>query len=109
MRKVSALVLLLMVQPAFALEDPTRPVFVGAAEAVQADVRARDYQLSSIQLRAGRRTAMINGESMQEGQVLGQATLARIGSDHVVLQIGDQQRTLFLFENSLKKVIRKAP
>lgn len=105
---LACLVMTVAFQAQAELQDPTRPVFVTApASTLQA--QANDYRLSSIQIQSGRRTAMINGETLQEGQMLGQATVSRIESDHVVIQNGDQQRSLYLYSNTLKKVIRKAP
>lgn len=103
------LLLLPMASLAARLDDPTRPKLL-PDQVQHVDVAAsHHYQLSAILIRGGQRSATINGQTVIEGQSLGQATVSRIEPDRVVLQDGEQQQVLRLYTSNMKKVLRKAP
>lgn len=91
------------------LQDPTRPTFLGDAAIMTATEIRSDIRLSAIQIRADQRSATINGQTYREGQLIGQATVARIERDHVVIQTGENERIVYLFANRIQKVRQKAP
>ena len=71
----------LLAQPAWTMEDPTRP----SAYRAQVSV-ARDYELQSVLLSGARRIAFVNGKALSVGDSLGSAKVVSIDRDRVILR-----------------------
>ncbi len=118
MAKISGMVLailLLFVSGAGSAEnngglvDPMRPVRYQAPAAStivtgpgQADVKS--WQLSAVLISAERSVAVINGTSLQEGQVLDGYRLLQIEPGRVVLKNGQRKIVLHRAGTGLKKI-----
>ena len=87
---------------AAALHDPMRPG--GAAPPSPSTERAPapSYRLDSIILAPQRRSAIINGRLVNEGEMLGRAQITRIEASRVTLRIGNQHHVLTLLPVSIK-------
>lgn len=86
---------------AMALNDPTRPLNFSAKKSEQV------YRLQSVFIGQGRKTALINGQNLQEQQTItnsGGAVVVSIQPYQVVLQKGDKRWTLKLRQQA---VVRK--
>ncbi|WP_199688097.1 hypothetical protein [Noviherbaspirillum sedimenti] len=78
------------------LPDPTRPPAApDAGEAAPA--AASGPVLQSVLIAAGRRVAVVSGQTVQVGDRLGDARVAKIAEGEVVLVRGGQSQTLKLF------------
>ena len=89
-----------------ALTDPTRPPSATAgAPASQQD--ASTTQLQSILLSSGRKLAVINGNMVRLGGMVGEARVVRISETEVVLKKGDETEVLKLFPGVDKKSSRR--
>lgn len=86
------------------LPDPTRPPaeagFVGSAGAALTSGPV----LQSVMIAPGRRTAVISGQLLTEGELFGEAKLTRIAEGEVVLSGPEGQQTLRLFPDVAKRV-----
>ncbi len=89
-----------------ALEDPTRPPRIVPVAEASASAPARE--LSAILTLEGRRTAVIDGRRVQEGDAVGAATVARIEATRVELHGPDGPVTLTLFGPSVKTPVRES-
>lgn len=84
------------------LPDPTRPPaeagYMGSAVAAVASGPV----LQSVMIAPGRRTAVISGQLLMEGELFGEAKLVRIAEGEVVLSSPEGQQTLRLFPDVVK-------
>lgn len=103
-------VLLLAAGAAWAqLGDPTQPPAgfgtpLGAATVAPATPATPQLQSILVSREAGgRRVAVINGQTVQQGMKVGGATVLRVGESEVVLQRGKTQETLKLFPKAAEK------
>jgi len=89
--------------------DPTRPPFETGASVAQG-VTAPDAPVglqSIIRRKGGKPAAMINGIVVELGGKVGEARLARVGEDFVVLRGPQGAETLYLTPGITKKSVRK--
>lgn len=91
------------------LQDPTKPARYRAAPAAQQQEQATgELQLESIIYSAERRRAVINGQSLSEGDRIGEALLQRIDRYSVVVRLDGENRVLQL-NSAVRKILRKDP
>ncbi len=79
-RVLSLAAMLMVVQGAWALNDPTRPSAYKAPSAAK-----ERYQLESILVGDVRKVAVINGKALTEGEKVGSAKVVRIEKNKVQL------------------------
>lgn len=79
-----------------ALTDPTRPPSAPTGSPA-AQEEAAGTQLQSILLSSGRKVAVINGNVVPLGGMVGEAKVVRISETQVVLKKGDEIEVLKLF------------
>ncbi|MDX1635742.1 MAG: hypothetical protein R3280_13960 [Marinobacter sp.] len=91
------LLMLLLAQPGWALNDPTRPPDFNRALPAPA-VEQRRYDLASIVIGPERRVAVINGVARREGERFDDARVRRIHPDRVEILDGGRVRILKLQE-----------
>ncbi|MGV3741842.1 MAG: hypothetical protein ACO1NO_06000 [Burkholderiaceae bacterium] len=85
------------------LPDPTRPTWAGYAD----DNAENAYSgpvLQSVLTSSGRKLAIINGQTVKQGDMIGNARVAKIGDAEVVLAEGREMQVLKLFP-----VVEKQP
>jgi MSHA biogenesis protein MshK len=86
--------------------DPTRPPGAGAqAEAGGGDT-ALGPRLQSVLIAPNRRVAVIDGQAVPLGGHYGDGRVIRITENEVVLQAGEERRTLKLFPDVDKRSAR---
>lgn len=89
-----------------ALQDPTRPpAALSMPQGSAAALAPSGPQLQSVQISAGRRSAIISGQRVRLGDKVGDARVVRINENEVVLKGGSGLQTLQLFPNVDKRVI----
>lgn len=82
------------------LPDPTKPSIAKAAKVQEkATVSEKTYSLQSIIMSAGKRAAVINGEYVKEGSVIGKALVRDISAQAVTLEYDGRLAVLKLFKN----------
>lgn len=94
------------------LADPTRPPAV--AGTLQQGVQGEELppagrQLQSVLLSHGRRIAVIDGNVVALGAMLGDARVVKITDVEVVLKTGEETETLKLFPAVEKQAVKRAP
>jgi hypothetical protein len=88
--------------------DPTAPLFPTAVKAdaagaaASAAEAAQHWELQSILIRGDDRIAVINAQRVRVGATLGFATVARIDSDRVTLNVNGARNVLVLYSSSVK-------
>lgn len=82
----------LVMAPVYALEDPTRPFSFQAQIAAQP--AGKEFSLDSIMIGRDRRVAVIDGVARQEGDIFGGTHVLRIFPDKVELKEQGQTQTL---------------
>lgn len=85
------------------LPDPTRPTGAAYADANAVNVPAGPV-LQSVLTSAGRKVAIINGQTVKQGDMVGDARVSRIADAEVVLTRGGETQVLKLFP-----VVEKQP
>lgn len=86
------------------LVDPTRPpTAMGHAQTVAAAGTAGGPQLQSVLISPQRRVAIIDGETVKIGDVVGEARVTRILETEVILRAGSEVRVLRLYPDIEKK------
>ncbi len=78
------------------LPDPLRPPAAPVADS-SAPVTNSGPILQSVFISSGRKVAVINGQSVQVGDKIGEARVLRIAEGEVVLAQGKESQTLKLF------------
>jgi MSHA biogenesis protein MshK len=86
------------------LPDPTRPPVEAGVEIPGA--AATGPVLQSVMIRPGRRTALISGQLLAEGERFGDAKLIKISEGEVILIGPEGRQTLKLFPEVEKKIVR---
>ncbi|WP_126452405.1 hypothetical protein [Sulfuriflexus mobilis] len=105
---VSALLLYVGVSlMAHAYEDPTRPPDFAGTGADTQQLNAPVWQLSSILISAERRLAVINGQTVRQGEQIGNARVIRIGATGVTLRNNTETFTVKLLSLPVKSVSDK--
>jgi hypothetical protein len=84
------------------LTDPTRPYDTGRYETRQPQT-AGSYVLDSTLVSPARRVAVINSNTVTEGETVGNATVLRIRKHEVLLQTPNRKITLKLLPDIVKK------
>ena len=96
------------------LTDPTRPPSALSAPqdtssgGIQEDA-PRGSQLQSVLLSRGRKLAVISGETVPLGGMVGEAKLVRITETEVTLKKGDETEVLKLFPGIDKQPSKRRP
>jgi MSHA biogenesis protein MshK len=93
------------VAAAQAIKDPTRPPagFGGTAgEPATAEAPAGGPVLQSVMLSPTRRAAIISGQLVSRGENYGDAVLAEVAEDHVVLRRGGGLQVLRMYPGAEK-------
>lgn len=93
-------------QAAESLPDPTRPPAEAGLESPGGPVVASGPVLQSIMIRPGRRTAVISGQQLAEGERFGDARLIKVSESEVILAGPDGRQTLKLFPGVDKQFTR---
>jgi MSHA biogenesis protein MshK len=88
------------------LADPTRPP--SAAAQSGPDEAPAGRQLQSVLLSGGRKIAVIDGNMVALGGMLGDARVVRITETEVVLKTGEETETLKLFPGVDKQAVKRA-
>lgn len=78
------------------LPDPTRPSGVAYADTAEANTPGGPV-LQSVLHSSGRKFAIINGQMVKQGDMIGSARVARIADAEVVLTDGKEKQVLKLF------------
>lgn len=90
------------------LPDPTRPPAIVEGEPAAATAAPSGLQ-SIIRREKGKSAAVINGQYVEQGGRVGDATLERIGEDSVVLRSPGGRETMYLTPGVGKKPARGKP
>jgi MSHA biogenesis protein MshK len=100
----------LLAVPAFGenLPDPTRPSGAAYADENMGNTHSGPV-LQSVLTSAGRKLAIINGQTVKQGDMIGNARVARIGEGEVVLVQGKGTQVLKLFPVLEKEPIAGRP
>ena len=88
------------------LADPTRPPSASAQGGP--DEAPAGRQLQSVLLSGGRKIAVIDGNMVALGGMLGEARVVKITETEVVLKTGEETETLKLFPGVDKKTVKRA-
>jgi MSHA biogenesis protein MshK len=93
------------VAAAQAIRDPTRPPagFGAAGEPTSGQAPAGGLVLESVMLSPTRRTAIISGQVVSRGEYYGDALVAEVAEDHVVLNRGGSVLVLKMYPGTEKK------
>jgi MSHA biogenesis protein MshK len=86
--------------PAQALRDPTRPPSLAPSGEGHGSAGP---QLQSVILSPTRRAAIISGQLVARGERYGDAVLAEVAQDYVVLRRGDSTEVLKLHPGGVKR------
>src|SRR5688572_24200190 len=100
-----ALTLFSAVAAAQAIKDPTRPpAGLGTAgEPAAAQAPTGGPVLQSVMLSPSRRAAIISGQLVSRGENYGDAVLAEVAEDHVVLNRGGSLQVLKMYPGAEKR------
>lgn len=104
LKAMIAMMLLIVPVSLQALEDPTRPP--GASLLTSAEADATGMQLTSILVSAGRRLAIINGQTVRQGQQVGNARVVKIEPTAVIVVQNGERKRLALLPSTIKKAKR---
>jgi MSHA biogenesis protein MshK len=87
------------------IKDPTRPPagFGTAGEPAAAQAPSGGPVLQSVMLSPNRRAAIISGQLVSRGENYGDAVLAEVAEDHVVLRRGASVQVLKMYPGTEKK------
>lgn len=91
------------------LSDPTRPPGAGAWQQGGQEEAPAGRQLQSVLLSGGRRLAIIDGNMVALGGMVGEARVVKISETEVVLKTGEETETLKLFPSVDKQPVKRAP
>jgi MSHA biogenesis protein MshK len=89
------------------LADPTRPPSAAAAQGGPDDAIPGGRQLQSVLLSGGRKIAVIDGNMVALGGMLGEARVVKITETEVVLKTGEETETLKLFPGVNKQAVKR--
>lgn len=95
-----------------AIKDPMRPPGgLGASAAPStAEAPSGGPVLQSVMLSPTRRAAIISGRMVARGENYGDAVLAEVAEDHVILRRGDSEQVLKMYPRAEKRnVVLMAP
>lgn len=80
--------------------DPTKPVILNPQTSPS---KSNGYDLRSIIVSKTRKLAMINEELVGIGDMVGDAKILAINNNSVLLELGGQQTTIYLFYPNMRK------
>ncbi len=86
------------------MTDPTRPP--NATEVAGGPAVPAGPQLQSVLISPDRRLAVISGETVRQGAMIGDAKVVRIGETEVMLRRGEQTEVLKLTPGADKKFVK---
>lgn len=92
---------------AIELKDPTKPPRPNVDGAVLPSIRG-DLSLTSIIISERSRRALINGEVVRKGDVIGGETITAIQPGYVEVADSGLRRKLFLVPSGFKKSVRRS-
>ena len=94
-----------------ALRDPMRPPtgFGAPAEPSTAEAPAGGPVLQSVMLSPTRRAAIISGQLVTRGENYGDAVLAEVAEDHVILRRGASYQVLKMYAGAEKRKVVLVP
>ncbi len=107
--KVSGVVALLLtvalstVHASGRLVDPTRPDYYTGADSAFIQQLKKGYKLSSIIVSDQRRTAVVNGSYVKEGEPVGEGVVRKIDRLGVTIEAQGARFTIALSDNNFKK------
>ena len=87
--------------------DPMQPIRYQATSVRQAttkDVTTKDWTLTAVLISAGRSVAVVNGKSLQKGEILDGYKLVEITPDKVLMRNGKRKLVLRRAGTGLKKI-----
>ncbi len=85
------------------LVDPTRPDYYTGSDSSFIQQLKKRYKLSSIIVSEQRRTAVINGIYVKEGQQIGEGVVRKIDSFNVIIEAQGARFKVALSDNNFKK------
>jgi MSHA biogenesis protein MshK len=85
--------------------DPTRPNAHVTQKKGALQNTKPEFVLSAVFINNKNKYAVINGENYQEGQEVQGNKLILVSQNHVVLNVADGKKTLFINNHSIKKDI----
>lgn len=89
------------------LVDPTRPPAAAAGKPGAVDDAPPGTQLQSILISSRRRVAVINGNTVALGDLVGEARVVRITETEVVLKSGNETEVLKMYPGVDKKPVKR--
>jgi MSHA biogenesis protein MshK len=94
-----------------AIKDPTRPPtgFGAPAEPSSAEAPSGGPVLQSVMLSPTRRAAIISGQVVARGENYGDAVLAEVAEDHVILRRGAGYQVLKMYPGAEKSKVVLIP
>lgn len=103
----SLLLLVMLVSVGFnagaaGLKDPTRPAYYSAGDSSFIQQLKQGYKLSSVIVGDKRKTAVINGQRVKEGERVGNALVRGIEPAGVSLEVQGTRFRIALSENNFK-------
>jgi len=91
-----------------ALFDPTRPPGAAAGMPGAAEDAPVGTQLQSVLISSTRRLAIINGNTVAVGGMVGEARVVRISETEVILKNGDETEVLKMYPGIEKRPVKRA-
>ena len=85
------------------LVDPTRPDYYTGADSAYIQQLKKGYKVSSIIVSDQRRTAVVNGTYVKEGEHVGEGVIRRIERLGVTIEAQGARFTVALSNNNFKK------
>lgn len=90
-----------------ALTDPTRPPAAAGATLGAQDEAPPGTQLQSVLISKGRRLAVINGNTVALGGMVGEARVVKITETEVVLKKGEETEVLKMYPGIDKRPVKR--
>jgi MSHA biogenesis protein MshK len=109
-RRINAMAMTLLLLSAFgagaqALRDPTRPP--GDSGVAGEDAAPAASRLQSVLISSGRRVAVISGQAVPLGGMVGEARVVKITETEVVLKKGDETEVLKMHPDVDKEPVKR--
>ena len=92
--------------PAMAMDDPTRPPGYPLATARGKSMTAPVWNVSAIRIASKQKTAVVNGRTVAVGNRVNGATVIDIEPSEVKFKKADKEFSVRLFANRVKKITR---
>lgn len=107
--KINLLVLIILLTGSAhadaALPDPTRPPDFSRVQIVRQDVpkRQSEFSVNAIRISDSDRSAIVNGQIVRVGEVIGTAVVKEINLHEVILDYDRKELTLPLYSGGISK------